>query len=143
MEEYPHKELSHDIIGAAMKVLNSLKPGLDEKIYENALVIELQKRGHRLDQQKQFCVFYEGHEVGTLIPDLLVDGAVIVDPKVVTAFNEAHVAQMIGYLAITGLHLALLLNFKEAKLQWKRVVRTGALDSTGDKRFGLTQVDSV
>jgi GxxExxY protein len=138
LEEYPHKVLSHDIIGAAMKVLNSLKPGLDEKIYENARVIELQKRGHRLDQQKQFCVFYEGYEVGTLIPDLLVDEAVIVDPKVVTAFNEAHIAQMIGYLAITGLHLALLLNFKEAKLQWKRVVRTGALDSIGDKRSGLT-----
>jgi GxxExxY protein len=142
LEEYPHKGLSHDIIGAAMKVLNSLKPGLDEKIYENALVIELQKRGHRLDQQKQFCVFYEGHEVGTLIPDLVVDEAVIVDPKIVTAFNEAHIAQMIGYLAITGLHLALLLNFKEAKLQWKRVVRTGALDSMGGKRFGLTTNDA-
>ena len=131
MEDYPHKELSHDIIGAAMKVLNSLKPGLDEKIYENALVIELRQRGHRVEQQKQFRVFYEGQEVGKLVPDLMVDEAVIVDPKVVTAFTETHIAQMIGYLAISGLHLALLLNFKEAKLQWKRVVRTGALDDTG------------
>jgi GxxExxY protein len=130
MEEYPHKELSHDIIGAAMKVLNSLKPGLDEKIYENALVIELRERGHRIDQQKQFQVFYEGQEVGKLIPDLIVDDAVIVDPKVVTAFSETHIAQMIGYLAVTGLHLALLLNFKEAKLQWKRVVRSGAVSGT-------------
>ena len=128
MEDYPHKELSHDIIGAAMKVLNALKPGLDEKIYENALVIELRKRGHKVDQQKQFPVFYEGQEVGKLIPDLIVDDAVIADPKVVTAFSESHIAQMIGYLAITELHLALLLNFKEAKLQWKRVVRTGALE---------------
>lgn len=129
MEEYPHKELTHDIIGAAMKVLNSLKPGLDEKIYENALVVELKKRGHRIDQQKQFKVSYEGHEVGTLIPDLIVDELVIVDPKVVATFNETHIAQMIGYLAITGLQFALLLNFKEAKLQWKRVIRTGAMDS--------------
>jgi len=128
MEEYPHKELSHDIIGAAMKVLNTLNPGLDEKIYENALVIELRKRGHKVDQQKQFPVFYEGQEVGKLIPDLMVDDAVIADPKVVTAFNESHIAQMIGYLAITGLQLALHLNFKEAKLQWKRVVRTGAVE---------------
>jgi GxxExxY protein len=81
MEEYPHKELSHDIIGAAMKVLNSLKPGLDEKIYENALVIELRKRSHRVEQQKQFRVFYEEQEVGNLVPDLIVDEAVIVDPK--------------------------------------------------------------
>ena len=128
MEEYPHKELSHDIIGAAMKVLNSLKPGLDEKIYENALVIELRKRGHQVDQQEQFLVSYEGQEVGRLIPDLIVDDAVIADPKVVTAFNESHTAKMIGYLAITDLQLALLLNFKEAKLQWKRVVRTGAVE---------------
>jgi GxxExxY protein len=132
MEEYAHKELSHDLIGAAMKVLNALKPGLDEKIYENALVIELRKHNRRVEQQKQFRVFYEGQEVGKLIPDLMVDEAVIVDPKVVTAFNETHVAQMIGYLAITGLQLALLLNFKEAKLQWKRVVRSGAVDSTQD-----------
>jgi len=121
--EYPHKELSHDIIGAAMKVLNTLKPGLDEKLYENALVIELRKRGHKVDQQKQFPVFYDAQEIGKLIPDLIVDGAVIVDPKVVTAFNETHIAQMIGYLAITGLRLALLLNFKNAKLEVKRVAR--------------------
>src|SRR5688572_8099334 len=98
-EEYPHKELSHDIIGAAMKVLNTLKPGLDERIYENALAIELRKRGHKIDQQKQFLVFYEGQEVEHSFPTLIVDDAVIADPKVVTAFNESHIAQMIGYLA--------------------------------------------
>jgi GxxExxY protein len=117
-------KLTTDIIGAAMKVLYSLRPGLDEKLYENALVIELRKRGHMVDQQKQFSVLYEAIEIGKLVPDLIVDNAVIVDPKVVVAFNETHLAQMIGYLAITGLELALLLNFKEAKLHWKRVVRT-------------------
>ena len=111
-----------------MKVLNTLKPGLDERIYENAMVIELRKRGHKVEQQQHHLVFYEGHEVGKLVPDLIVDNAVIADPKVVTAFNDTHIAQMIGYLAITGLELALLLNFKEAKLQWKRVVRTGGLE---------------
>jgi GxxExxY protein len=54
---------------------------------------------------------------------LIVDDTVIVDPKVVSSFNDAHVAQMIGYLTITGLELALLLNFKNARLEWKRVVR--------------------
>ena len=61
--------------------------------------------------------------IGKLVPDLIVEGLVIVDPKVVTAFNETHLALMLGYLNITGLEVALLLNFKEAKLQWKRVVR--------------------
>jgi GxxExxY protein len=119
-----HEELSRDIIGAAMQVLNILKPGLDEKLYENALVIELQKRGHRVEQQSQFPVHYDGELVGTMVPDLIVDNAVIVDTKVVTVFNDAHVAQMTGYLAITGLELALLLNFKSAKLEWKRVIRS-------------------
>ena len=58
-----------------------------------------------------------------LKPDLIVDEQVIVDPKVVAAFNDNHRAQMIGYLAITGLRLALLLNFKNAKLEWRRIVR--------------------
>ena len=61
--------------------------------------------------------------IGKLIPDLIIDDLVIADPKVVTTFNETHLAQMTGYLALTGLRLALLLNFKHAKLQWKRVVR--------------------
>jgi GxxExxY protein len=121
--ELIYKELSESIIGAAMTVLNTLKPGLDEKIYERALVIELRKRGHRVDPQRQFDVHYDGHLIGTLIPDLIVDDLVIADPKVVTAFHEAHVAQMIGYLSITGLKLALLLNFKNARLEWKRIVR--------------------
>jgi GxxExxY protein len=53
----------------------------------------------------------------------MVDGKVIVDPKVVSAFNDTHKAQMIGYLNITDLRLALLLNFKNARLDWKRIVR--------------------
>jgi GxxExxY protein len=57
------------------------------------------------------------------VPDLIVDNKVIVDPKVVSIFTENHVAQMVGYLNITGLELALLLSFKNARLDWKRVVR--------------------
>jgi len=117
-----HKGLSESIIGASMTVLNQLKPGLDEKLYENALVIELQKREHTVEQQRQFPVRYDGKLIGTLIPDLIVDGSVIVDTKVVTSFNESHIAQMLGYLNITGLELALLINFKYAKLQWKRII---------------------
>lgn len=122
-DEYLYKELSEDIVGAAMTVLNKLRPGLKEKAYENALVIELRKRGHQIDQQRTFDVIYDGIVVDTLVPDLIVDNKIIVDPKCVTDFTETHYAQMIGYLAITGLRLALLFNFKEAKLRWKRIVR--------------------
>jgi GxxExxY protein len=125
-EEYIHQELSGKIISAAMYVLNELKPGLDEKIYENSLTIELRRRGHAVEQQRLFPVYFRDIEVGTLIPDMIVDGLVIVDPKVVTAFNEHHLAQMTGYLSITHLHLALLLNFKFSKLQIKRVIRSSS-----------------
>src|SRR2546427_10464447 len=117
-----HEEIAKAIIGAAIAVLNELKPGLDEKLYENALLIELLARGHTMEQQREFPVHYRGHFIGKLVPDLIVDGKVITDPKVVTAFNDTHIAQMLGYLNITGLEVALLLNFKEAALGWKRVV---------------------
>ena len=122
-----HEKLSEEIIGVAMEVLNILKPGLDEKLYENALVIELRERGHKVEQQKKITVHFKGHLIGTLVPDMIVDESIVVDPKVVTAFNENHMAQMIGYLAKTKLDLALLLNFKYAKLKWKRVVQSTPL----------------
>ncbi|MEO8615783.1 MAG: GxxExxY protein [Luteolibacter sp.] len=114
-------ELTEVIIGAAHKVLFTLKPGLDEKLYERALVIELTKQGIHCDTQKQFPVHYDEQLIGTLVPDLIINGKFIVDPKVVTDFNDNHLAQMLGYLNITGLKTALLLNFKHARLGIKRV----------------------
>ena len=131
-----HDEITKNIIGAAMAVLNELRPGLDEKLYENALVIELRARGHTVEQQREYPVHYRGQFIGKLVPDPIEDDKVIADPKVVTAFNDTHVAQMLGYLNITGLDLALLLNFKESKLDWKRVVnerRSRTADNTDNK----------
>src|SRR5271155_1062430 len=90
-----HEALSREIIGAAMAVLNELKPGLDEKLYENALVLELAARGHKVEQQREYPVHYRGHFIGKLVPDLIVDSKVIADPKVVSAFSDTHTAQML------------------------------------------------
>jgi len=125
-----HEQLSGVIIGIAMEVLNELKPGLDEKLYERAMVIELRRRSHAVEIQHSFPVFYRGELIGQLTPDLIVDESILVDAKVVAAFNDAHVAQMVGYLAISSLELALLLNFKSARLGWKRVVRQGKLEES-------------
>ena len=122
-EKLLNEELSRDIIGAAMDVLNALKPGLDEKIYENALIVELVHRGRMPMPQSRFVVKYRDHVVGTLVPDLIVDDLIVVDTKVVSQFNDAHIAQMIGYLAITGKKVGLLINFHDTTLQWKRIVR--------------------
>jgi GxxExxY protein len=118
-----HQKLSGKVIGIAMEVFNELNPGLDEVLYERAMVIELRRRGHTVVVQESFPVFYRAELIGSLIPDLIVDNSIIVDPKVVRAFTDTHVAQMIGYMNITRLELALLLNFKHARLDWKRVVR--------------------
>jgi GxxExxY protein len=118
-----HQKLTQEVIGAAFTVANKLKPGPDEKLYERALVLELAKRGHPVEQQRAFTAYYDGVEIGHLVTDLIVDGILIVDPKVVSDFNEAHIAQMLGYLNITGLRVALLLNFKKCSVTWKRIVR--------------------
>lgn len=122
--EFKHGYLTREIIGAAMEVLNELKPGQDERIYERAMEVELGLRSIAVTRQKQFPVSYKVVPVGTFIPDIIAGELVIVDPKVVTEFTELHVAQMLGYLNITGLEVALLLNFKHAKLEWKRVAVT-------------------
>ncbi|MFZ5806128.1 MAG: GxxExxY protein [Verrucomicrobiota bacterium] len=117
------KELTGKIIGAAMTVLQELKPGLDEKLYEKALVIELQRLGIKTDQQKQFPVHYRNEHIGTLIPDLVVENKVIIETKVAENLNRAHEAQLLGYLTITGMRIGLLLNFKDVKLRWKRLAK--------------------
>jgi GxxExxY protein len=118
-----HRELSEAIIGCAMTVHNILKPGLREKTYERALIHELAKRGIKTEQQRQFDVLYDGKVIDTMIPDLIVGGTVIVDTKCVSGFDDTHTAQIIGYLSITGLRLGLLVNFKHARLEWKRLVQ--------------------
>jgi len=118
-----HREISESIVGSCMQVLNTLRPGLSERAYENALVVELTNRGHSVNQQSSFNVIYEGVLVDTLIPDLIVDGSVIIDTKVVEDFNMTHIAQMMGYLAISRLRLAILANFKHADFRWRRVIR--------------------
>src|SRR6267143_5676902 len=97
-EEMIHEELSGEIIGAAMDVLNELRPGLDEKLYERAMIIELKHRGHSLSVQTSCRVSYHGELIGNLIPDLIVDNAVMVDRKVVSCVTDTHVAQRSGYL---------------------------------------------
>jgi GxxExxY protein len=130
MRKIIHEELSRIIIGVAMEVLNELRAGLDEKLYKRAMVIELRCRGHTVSIRSSFPVFYRAELIGNLVPDLIVEDAIIVDPKVASCFTETHVAQMIGYLNVTRLQLALLLNFKNTRLDWKRVLRKEE-DSSG------------
>lgn len=113
--------MTSEIIASAQAVHEELRPGLDEKLYERAICIEFAERSIHFAQQSVFEVIYKSRYIGNLIPDLIVDNRVIVDLKVVEAFTDSHIAQMLGYLNITGLEVGLLINFKHARLQIKRI----------------------
>lgn len=120
--EFPHAELSKKIIGAAIEVQKEIKLGLDEKLHENALCVELSRIGLPFEQQPEFPVHYKQRFIGKLRPDLVINEKIIVDTKVVKEFNAAHDSQMLGYLAITGLPLGLLINFKILPLKVRRLL---------------------
>ena len=115
------EELTRSILGCAMEVLNLLGHGFNEKPYENALVVEFGLRQMAYDQQSKYDVLYKGVRVGEYIPDLIVGRAVVVDATVVDQITDHEIGQMINYLRITGLKVGLIINFKHAKLEWKRV----------------------
>jgi GxxExxY protein len=104
-----------------MAVHRSLGPGLDEKIYENALCLEFVAQSLDFSQQQQFPVFYRNKPVGNLITDLIVEGKVIIETKVASGISDAHIAQTLSYLSISGLQVGLILNFRTASLTFKRV----------------------
>lgn len=115
-------DITHEIIGSAFEVLNTLGNGLVEKPYENSLVIELHSRGIKIDQQKVFPVLYKNQNVGTYIPDLIANDAVIIDTKVIDRITNIERAQMLNYLKITKLEVGLILNFKRPKLEFERII---------------------
>jgi len=117
-----YEDLTHQIIGSAMEVLNELGHGLLEKPYEKALVVEFGLRNMPCEQQRPCEVVYKGVKVGDYIPDIIVDNSVIVDTKVIERITDHELGQMLNYLKITKLKVGLILNFKHAKLEWKRVV---------------------
>jgi GxxExxY protein len=118
---HPHMDLTKRIIGAAMAVHRELGPGLDEKVYENALCIEFGEQNLSFTQQEQFPVFYRQKPVGKLITDLIVEGKVIIEAKVASAISDYHMAQTLSYLSITRLEVGLILNFRTTSLTFKRI----------------------
>lgn len=114
-------ELTHAVIGAAMEVLNELGHGLLEKPYENALCVEFGLRDIPFAQQPRYDVIYKTVKVGEYVPDLIVAQSLVVDTKVIERIGDHELGQMLNYLKITDHKVGLILNFKRAKLEWKRV----------------------
>jgi len=116
------KNETHQIIGCAMEVINTLGHGLLEKPYENALVVELGLKDIPFKQQPRFEVLYKSIKVGEFIPDLIVYDQIVVDAKTIEKITDHEKGQILNYLKITGLRVGLIVNFKHAKLEWERLV---------------------
>jgi GxxExxY protein len=120
-ENYKHSELTEKVIKAFFKVYNTLGFGFLEKVYENALFIELKSMGLFAEKQRRIKVIYEEQQVGDYYADLIVDEKVIIELKAAEALCEEHEFQLINYLKATEIEVGLLLNFGK-KPQFKRKV---------------------
>jgi GxxExxY protein len=121
-----HADLTEQIIKAFYKVYNALGYGFLEKVYENAMLYELNKDGLSALQQEIIKVFYEGFPVGDYYADLLVNGLVIVELKAAESLRQEHIAQLTNYCKATGVEVGLLLNFGKNP-EVKRVLFTKQL----------------
>jgi len=116
------KDLTYEVIGAAMEVHRSLGPGLRECPYENALRNELRHRRFQVDQQKAWPICYKGQVVGDCFTDLVVNSELVIEVKSVSKIGDEEVNQVLNYLRICKLRLGLILNFKPSSLEVKRLV---------------------
>ncbi|MDR4504896.1 MAG: GxxExxY protein [Candidatus Scalindua sp.] len=117
-----YKEETHQIIGCAFEVLNTLGHCLLEKPYENAIVVEFGIKQIPFQQQVRLPVIYKSVQVGEYISDLIAFDKIIVDIKVIEKIGNNEIAQIINYLKIIGLRVGLVLNFKHAKLEGERII---------------------
>ena len=122
MSEFLHGEITEQIIGAAFQVWKILGYGFLEKVYENALMVELKLRGLEVEQQFDINVCYKEVVVGKYAADLFVERKVIVELKAEKEYNSKHDAQLLNYLKGTGIRVGLFLNFGEKKCQFERLI---------------------
>jgi GxxExxY protein len=119
-----HADLSERIIGCCLCAHRALGPGFLEKIYEEALCLELGKAGLAFERQKTVVIAYDGKAIGEHRLDLLVAGTVVVELKACRGIEDIHLATARSYLKATSLPLALVINFARPTLDIRRVVLT-------------------
>ena len=119
-----HVKETERIIGCAFAVLNALGHGFHEKPYEEALVVDFRYHEIPFLQQARHPIFYRDCKVGEYVPDLIVFGKVVVETKTIDRITDHEVGRMLNYLRASGLQVGLILNFKYAKLQFRRVTLT-------------------
>ncbi|MFH1288793.1 MAG: GxxExxY protein [bacterium] len=122
MTENKANLVTEKIIGCAFIVSNSLGCGFLEKVYENAMVIELTKQGLKVEQQKNLNVYYGNSIVGEYFCDLFIEQEIIVELKTVRNIDEIHKAQLMNYLKACEKRFGLIINFANPKIEIKRML---------------------
>ena len=124
-----HDELTHKIIGCAMKVHRTLGNGFQEVIYQRALAIEMEKERLGFEREMEMTIFYEGIDIGTRRVDFFVEGNIMVELKALIKLEDVHLAQAMNYCQAYHLPIGLLINFGSKSLEFKRVYNVNHIDN--------------
>jgi len=116
-----YEELTHRIIGCAMKVHSTLGNGFQEVIYQRALAIEMEKQGLGFQREMEMDIYYEEHLIGSRRVDFFVENKIMVELKAVIKLEDIHLAQAMNYCQAYNLPIGLLINFGARSMEFKRV----------------------
>ena len=116
-----YEELTHRIIGCAMKVHSILGNGFQEVIYQRAMAIEMDKQGLRFEREMEMPIYYDGIDIGTRRVDFFVEDFVMVELKAIIGLDDVHLAQAMNYCQAYNLPIGLLINFGAKSMEFKRV----------------------
>lgn len=135
-----HEELTHKIIGCAMKVHSTLGNGFQEVIYQRAMAIEMMKQNLSFQREMEMDIFYEGENIGTRRVDFFVEGEIMVELKALINLEDVHLAQAMNYCQAYNLPIGLLLNFGSKSLQFKRVYNVNHPENKKTSELGLKRL---
>jgi len=121
--EHQFDSLTERVLGAVFEVSNTLGAGFLEKVYERALLRELNLRGIAATAQAPFNITYKGYSIGEYCADFLIEDILVVELKCTDRLANEHIAQCLNYLKVSGRTICLLVNFQKPQVEWKRIVR--------------------
>ncbi|MGB1207223.1 MAG: GxxExxY protein [Chitinophagales bacterium] len=129
-----YKQLTHKIIGCAMKVHSTLGNGFQEVIYQRALAIEMEKQGLSFKREMEMAIFYDGTQIGTRRVDFFVEEIIMLELKAVIKLEDVHLAQAMNYCQVYNLPIGLLINFGSRSLHFKRVYNLNHAENKAYKK---------
>lgn len=129
------EDITHKIIGCAMKVHRTLGNGFQEVIYQRALAIEMERQGLGYQREMEMIIFYEGIDIGKRRVDFFVENIIMVELKAITKLDDCHLAQAMNYCQAYNLPSGLLINFGSRSMEFKRVYNLNHIDNSSFRKI--------